>query len=247
MTKKMKPPTSRLYEDERPPAPQPYQNDPPPKLAARSTANRRIIRHSREHCMGQVTVGPGAGRVVHLESHLELCWCLTLMSRDSTADLREQVKFDWEDEIGKMHPHWFDFVVTEEGGSRIAYSVKPQVRVSPRFLNEMSQIAHQARESGFVDDVRLLTDENLDRIDLFNAKLFFAYRRAESEADRLACEIHEAMSGVCKLGELVACFDVAGDGFRAFVRLIQSGHLKLVRHEQISLNSNVFKAKQVTK
>ncbi|MBN2741962.1 MAG: hypothetical protein JXR35_13780 [Rhodobacteraceae bacterium] len=222
------------------------QDELPPELAELSTAERKINRHSREHCTGQVLFGPGAGRIVHLESHLELCWCLTLMGRESTADLREQMGFGWEDEQGAMRRHWFDFLVTEVDGSRIAYSVKPQARVSERFLSEMSQIAEQARESGFVDDVRLLTDENLDRIDLFNAKLFFAYRRAEPAADRLAHEIHDAMSGLCKLGELVAYFDEPGDGFRAFVRLIQSGHLKLVRHEQISLNSNVFKARKVT-
>ncbi|QPZ91775.1 PDDEXK family nuclease [Thioclava electrotropha] len=221
-------------------------NDPSPVLPEPSTAGRKINRHSREHCTGQILVGPGGGRIVHLESHLELCWCLTLMGRESTADLREQVGFGWEDEQGTMRRHWFDFLVTEVDGSRLAYSVKPQVRVTERFLHEMSRIAEQARESGFVDDVRLLTDENLDRIDLFNAKLFFAYRRPEPAADRLAHEIHDAMSGLCKLGELVAYFDEPGDGFRAFVRRIQSGHLKLARHEQISLNSNVFKAKKVT-
>ena len=225
---------------------QPYLDNAAPKLAAQSTAQRKINRHSREHATGQLVFGPGAGRVVHLESHLEMCWCLTLMAKSNTADLREQVKFDWVNENGELRPHWFDFVVTELDGARTAYSVKPQARVSERFLNEMSCIAGQARQSGFVDDVRLLTDENLDRIDLFNAKLFFAYRRPEPEADQLAREIHDAMSGVCKLGELVAGFDAAGDGFRAFVRLLQSGHLKLVKHEQISLNSNVFKAKKVT-
>ncbi len=235
-----------MSEDMMLPVGQSNRNELPPELPEPSTAGRKINRHSREHCTGQIAVGPGGGRIVHLESHLELCWCLTLMGRESTADLREQVGFGWEDEQGEMRRHWFDFFVTEVDGSQIAYSVKPQARVSERFLREMSQIAEQARESGFVDDVRLLTDENLDRVDLFNAKLFFAYRRPEPAADRLACEIHDAISGLFKLGELVAYFDEPGDGFRAFVRLIQSGHLKLVRHEQISLNSNVFKAKKVT-
>lgn len=146
-----------------------------------------------------------------------------------------------------MHSHWFDLFVLRVDGRRIAYTVKPQARVSERFRKEISHIAEQARESGFADDVRLLTDENLNRASLFNAKLFYAYRRPEAEADQMAIEIHNAMSGVCRLGELVAHFDDAGLGFRAFVRLLRSGHLKLVRREQISLNSNVFKAKGAIK
>ena len=123
---------------------QPYLENASPKLAAQSTAQRKINRHSREHATGQLVFGPGAGRVVHLESHLEMCWCLTLMAQSKTVDLHEQVKFDWVNEDGELRPQWFDFVVTELDGSRIAYSVKPQARVSERFLNEMSYIAGQA-------------------------------------------------------------------------------------------------------
>ena len=81
-----------------------------------STAQRDVALSSKSHFCGHVVIGDGSGRgavagapprVVQVESHLELCWCLCLSVRADIADLREQMQFDWFDEDGEVHSHYF--------------------------------------------------------------------------------------------------------------------------------------------
>ena len=77
-----------------------------------STADRSVAVSSKAHFCGHVVIGDGSGRgaisgvparIVQVESHLELCWCLCLSLHPDIADLREQVAFEWFDEDGVYH------------------------------------------------------------------------------------------------------------------------------------------------
>ncbi len=214
------------------------------RLVQLSHSKRNLSGASKNHLTGFLVFGDGDGRIVGSESHLEFNFALCLAARPDTADLHEQVLFKWNNLEGEVRDHYFDFVVTQVDGSRVAYTVKPLAWLKGEFAETIPQIAFQARKSGQFTDVRLLTDEDLDRVSLFNAELLHACRTAVIEHDEVARHVLSNMTGITTLGALVAETRLEGNGFRALVRLIRSRHLKLRAHEHISYNASVYKTKQ---
>jgi hypothetical protein len=215
------------------------------RLPSHSLGNRYIALSSKGHFTGHVVLGDGAGVVVETESYLELSWCLCLIARPETASLVEQVAFEWYDRDGVWHTHYFDIYVKETDGSAMAYTVKPEARVSDDFWREMEQIAAQARASGFVRDVRLLSDQAIDKVELHNAQLLHGLRVRDPEADIAAEAVVRKMSGISTLASLSNCIGLEARGFRALIRLIRSHHLQLVQHEKIDPTTEVCKGKLI--
>ncbi|WP_199258261.1 hypothetical protein [Paracoccus binzhouensis] len=211
-----------------------------------SRAERKIARFSKGHFTGRIVTGDAeghsAGRLVMVESHLEFCWCLVLLARSATTDLREQAAFDWQDRDGEVHTHYFDFLVTERDGKRIAYAVRPALRTGGRFGATMPRIAHQARQRGFVHDVRLLTDDDLDQVDLFNGKLMHGMRQPQPDADIAAERMISEMTGIAVIEDLVRRIGMGADGYRAVVRLIRRQRLRLLDHVRIDYQAAVYAA-----
>ncbi|GGF71083.1 hypothetical protein GCM10011402_24560 [Paracoccus acridae] len=157
-----------------------------------------------------------------------------------TKVLREQVAFEWQAAPRKSRTHYFDLLVEQVDGRRIAYPVKPEVRLTPKFMAEIAQVAQQAKMSGFVDDVRLLTDVDLDPIELSNARLTYGMRKPDAEADAAAADVLAGSAGVASLGELTARIGLGARGYRALIRLVRKGRLRSVRHERLTHDTEVF-------
>lgn len=206
-----------------------------------SLADRRVPSASKASFTGHLMVGGWPGRVLYTASWLELRWAYCLDVHPTTAAIREQAAFNWRDRDDVVRTHYFDLLVDQVDGRRVAYSVKPEVRLKEPFLSALSLIAHQAREGGFVDDVRLLTDADLDPVELDNAMLMHAWRAPDPHTDRAALEILQAMSGVETLGTLAGRINLGAAGRGALIRLIRSDHLRLLRHELITAASPMFK------
>ncbi|MFV1594056.1 hypothetical protein VWZ88_15995 [Phaeobacter sp. JH20_36] len=215
------------------------------RLPEPSLANRDVAAASKGHFTGHAVLGDGPGRIVQLESHHELQFCLCLAARPETGEIYEQVSFEWHDADGELHPHYFDFVVVQTDGAVIAYSVRPTYGVSDAFFEEMCRISDQARKAGFVADVRLLTEEDLDPVELFNAELLHSVREEDPEADEAARKAVRDMQGIETLEVLRDRAGCGAMGFRALIRLLRSRQLQLVSHERISPKSQVFKREQV--
>ncbi|MDE4099702.1 hypothetical protein [Phaeobacter gallaeciensis] len=211
------------------------------RLPDPSLADRDVPAASKGHFTGQIVLGDGPGRITQLESHHELQACLCLAARPETDEICEQVGFEWYDADGELHTHYFDFVVVQTDGAIIAYSVRPSYGVSDAFFEEMCRISDQARKAGFVADVRLLTEEDLDPVELFNAELLHSVREEDPEADEAARKAVRDMQGIETLEALKDRTGCGAMGFRALIRLIRLRHLQLVSHERISLKSQVFK------
>jgi hypothetical protein len=205
-------------------------------------AKRNVSHSSKSHLSGFHVFGDGAGRIVGAESHLEFNVALCLDAHHNTADLHEQVPFDWLDELGRRRTHYFDFVVTTLSGDRVAYSVKPLAKCKGRFADDMQAIAEQATQSRDYAQVRIFTDQDLDPVMLFNAKLLHACRTPVAYPDAKAREVLESLTGVVTIAELVSQIGLLGDGFRAVVRLLRGKKLRLHRHEHISYTATVYKS-----
>lgn len=239
-------------------------NDNPPlrrlplsswKFPVASTAERAVTLRARNHFNGHFVVGDGSGRgtplqggsprVIYVESHLELSWGLCLEARHDIADLREQVAFGWRNRDGKGRTHFFDFLMTRTDGMRVGFMVRPEARVRGKFAEEMGIIARQARQSGFIDDVQLLLDTELDPIELHNAKMLHGFRTPIPHEDAVAASVIREMTGMLTLGELIKRTGLGALGFGALLRFIRCNVLAPAHHERISKSTLVFKKEAI--
>lgn len=207
-----------------------------------SRADRDIAWKSKRNGNGSTIVD---GRVVMAGSFNELSGILLLRSRIGVAEIVEQVKFDWIDDGGKDRLTYIDAVVTMEDGSRIGYTMKPFANVKGEFLREIPLIAYHARATGFLDDFRLLTDRDMDPVEVYNATMMHGMRRPDVEADAAAARVVNAMAYKATVGELRDEIGLGNRGFRAIVRLLKSHHLRLVKPERIDLPTLVYKSARV--
>ncbi len=163
----------------------------------------------------------------------ELTHLLLLNADPGIVDLREQALFRFGPRDASRH--FFDVVATRRCGTRIAYTMKPEVRLrSGRFLEEMGEVAWWVREKRFADDVRLPTDADVDPVALHNAKVIAAVRAPDPEANAAAGRAADALVGGASLLDLTAMTGLEERGYRAVLRLVRSGRLAPARRERIS-------------
>lgn len=206
-----------------------------------SNCDRRPATASKGNNTGHFIAGLWPGRVFFYESIGEKNHGLCLNEHPLTKMMREQVAFTWQNRRGQWVRHFFDIFVEQTDGRRIAYSVKPEARLTNKFMAEIVRIAEQVKETGFADDVRLLTDADLDPVELENAKLTYAMRVPDAEADAAAVDVLADMTGVQTLGDLTNRVALGARGYRALIRLIRTGKLRAIRHERITHITEVFK------
>lgn len=77
----------------------------------------------------------------------------------------------------------------------------------------------------FANDVRLLTDADLDEVDLHNAKVLAAVRDADPEADVVARKEVAGITGAMTLRDLTMATGLDARGYRTVLRLVREGRL----------------------
>lgn len=199
-----------------------------------SRADRKIGVVSTGHFTGHLIADDGDhGRVVKVESHLEMLWAVYLLSLQCVATIVEQVAFNWVDATDKIRTKYFDFVVIRHNGQRLACEVKPSVRlVSGQVEAELAQIAAQMTPD-FADGVRLLTEKGLDPISTYNAEMFMGMREDDPDVDVVALLVIREFRGAASMADLTEVIGYGARGFRALVRLIMHQILRIERHERI--------------
>lgn len=215
------------------------------RLPELSKGDRATQVGSTHHFTGGLVIGDGPGRRVGTESNLERKAALIIHAHPETLSLVEQVLFEWVNPEQKVVPHWIDLVQTRTDGRVFGYAVRPTAHAGSEYQLRLALIEEQAIAQGLLDGLRLFTEEDVCPTEWHNACHFLAVRRPDCFADPVAADVVSKMTGVATIGELVAATGLEGMGFRAMVRLIRSGHLKMLRHEWISYNSQVFKAKAI--
>lgn len=211
------------------------QSNPNYRPPAPSLATRQVALASKGHFTGHLIVDDGnLGRVVAVESHLEMLWAIYLLSLPGVKTIMEQAAFEWVDAYGEVRTKYFDFLVVLHDGRRLACEVKPTARLeSGRVVAELRQISAQMT-SDFADEVRLLTEKGLDPISLYNAEMFLGMRDADPEVDDVALSEVRKLRGAATMADLTRLIARGARGFRALVRLIMNQILRVVGHERIA-------------
>ena len=213
-----------------------------------SRADRKVPAASKGHCTAHTVLGEAQGAIVQAESWLELCFLILLNADEDVALLEEQQRFIYG--TGTKPPeHIFDVVATLQDGYRIAYTIKPVVRLrgdslSGRvFLEKMGKIAWHVEQQGFADTVQLLTDADIDQVDLRNAQMFAAVREADPEADLVAnCVLEALPDGGCRtLRDLTLETGMAARGYRALIRQMRRGFARQVGRGVIGPKTDVMR------
>ena len=204
------------------------------RLPARSQANRSITKGSKGHCTAFAVLGKDNGRRFQAESHLELQNLLVVNALPDLAELKEQVLFEWY-EKSDLRRHYFDLIAVLNCGHRIAFTVKPERRLnSGKFLAEMRGITSNALGADFCDEVRLVTDRDIDPIHENNARVLAALTDVDPTADRIASEIAGQIVGAVSLRDFALATGLQARGYRASLRLIRDQVLSLTSHENIT-------------
>ncbi|RAP40406.1 hypothetical protein BYZ73_15105 [Rhodovulum viride] len=196
------------------------------QLPALSIADRDVPLASKGHFSGHVVIGGGAGRITQTESHLEMNGILCLHYRPDVREIREQVRFDWFDENGEVFSHYFDCVAVHQDGTKTAFAFKAARFATPKFLRKLGIIRAQAVALKVIDDVRVVTEQDLDPTEVHNAWLLHGMRHPDPEADARAAEVVEDIRGIKGLDQLSREIGLGARGTRALFRLIAAGRLQ---------------------
>lgn len=207
-------------------------------LPTAARADRTIGPVSKGHFTGHLIVGEGAGRVMEVESHLEMNVALVLSNRPDIRCLENQIQFSWIDD-GRERVLFFDFRAYLADGQRMAIMVKPSRKLRcPIFTAEAARISTKVTRS-FADRVTIMTERHLDPVELYNAKFLAGLRDIDAEADSAVRRASKDLTGAVKISELASSASESGRGFRAVGRLIRQRELRLVGRTRIELSSYV--------
>lgn len=211
-----------------------YLSDGGLVMPERLRTSRKIAKGRRTHFTGQFTFGPDEGRTMDIESHTELCAALVTIVRPDVVGLENQVPFEWVEPNGKTATHHFDFRVLMADGRRRAIMVKSEYRRrQPKVQRELAEIAAQVTPE-FADDVQVMTERDIDPVELFNAEMMHEMRRPDPEADAAARRVMGEIVASVQIQDLVTAIDLGARGFRAVVRLLRSHELQLINKARIA-------------
>lgn len=142
----------------------------------------------------------GLEQVLDTDSHLEMKIALILSVRPQVEALENQVLFEWFGEQGAKKRHFFDFRASLSDGSRMAVIVKRSGKLtSPEFRAKTQQIAANMRKE-FADRVIVMTDRDVDPIEIYNASFLNGLNEVDQEADLAAMSIMGEMQVLAPLG-----------------------------------------------
>ncbi|WP_299928774.1 hypothetical protein [uncultured Pelagimonas sp.] len=214
-------------------------------LPLASRAERKVQGASSAHCTVHAVLGEGSGVRFQGESHLEGNHLYLLNTKANIVDIQEQVRFYFGWESNKQEQHVFDAVATLDTSERIAFAIKPEVRLSSgKFVAKIQAIAWWVYEKGFADEVRILTEADLDPVDLYNAKVLAAVREFDPDGNAAAEAILAALpagSGL-SLRELTQATLMGARGYRALIRLLRTGAARLQKRERIGPQAVIVNA-----
>jgi hypothetical protein len=193
----------------------------------------------KSHFTGSIVMGDEEGQELEFESHTELQTALVMLARPEVISLENQIRFVGIDPNDVATEHVFDFRVSLRDGTRTALVVKHAVEAAdPDFRAKMRCLAKQVVPD-VADRVCLITERDLDPIEVFNAELIHSVRQPDPEPDAAVRRIVASLTGAAKIADIAAASGCSGNGFRAVVRMLRHHELELVSRERIAPESLV--------
>lgn len=213
---------------------------PPLECLATRMPPARSKRTARVYHTAYMPIDDQLRRLVS-ESGLEFFTSqLALARSDVVSVVPQPERIPFIDKWGKTRHHTFDLLITLDDGTRTAVAVKPFDRViNSDFRETLSVIAGQMPQS-FADRACLVTDRSFTRVQIFNAAMFVDFSKdKDPKADRCLLSVSSELIGSMTIESLVALSGYGGAMFRAIVRQLFGGFLRLVSPGRIGSSSQV--------
>jgi hypothetical protein len=105
----------------------------------------------------------------------------------------------------------------------------------------MQTVAWWVQQYGFADDTRLISELDLDPVELHNARIIAAVRESDPEAETVALFAVNEMLGGRTLRDLTLQVGLGAPGYRALLRHIRTGELIVRDGERITPKATVFR------
>jgi len=200
---------------------------------ASSIASRMPPAKSKGFCRGGM-VNQDSNRVIVYESALERDFACILAADRRIVHIHDQppaVEYSTPD--GRWHRHTFDFLATQENGTRVAFAVKPSAHVERSGIRGILAIIQDQCPS-FAHRFRLITEHQATKPRAFNARLILRSRRGRNEADLQAVrKIARVVYGAISIRDLVARTSLGARGWNAVICLIDEGDLTPADHGRL--------------
>lgn len=152
---------------------------------------------------------------------------ITLVVRPDFHDLAVQVgPVAFTNADGRLSQHFIDIVFTDTAGKRTAFLVKNRRRAAcPKFQDAASRIA-AAVVPQYADEVQIVTDEDLDPLEVLNASRFLYYRRfPDAEADARVRKVIDSLIAPAPIVQIMRMSGLGGRAYRSVFRAIFEGAL----------------------
>lgn len=202
-------------------------------------APRAITMGKKKHFTGSFVTGDDEGFALQFESHTEKQVALVMLARRDVVHLENQVPMAWRDRAGKGRTHFFDFRVSMRDGTRILMIVKNSKKAAdPEFRMDVRCLASRVRPD-VGDRVTLITERDLNPIEVHNAQLIHSVRQPDPEPDAAVRRVIAGTSGPVKISDVVDASGWPGRGFRSVVRLIRTHEIELAEYRRIEPESLV--------
>ena len=208
-----------------------------------SRAVRPIPKSSKKHFVGELVFNHGEHRRrLGFASMYEHNAALCFIYRPDFLDIEEQLaSLPFVLPNGTKSEHFFDFRVTFTCGRRVCISVKPERIAQTYEYRAKMDCIKRAAIGNICDDVRTVTERNIDPIELHNAKLFHSARDPEAELDARVIAALQMVTGPVRICDFLAEIGHEGVGFRSVARAIRFGQAKLFNREKINGRSLIIR------
>lgn len=215
----------------------------------KSRAARKIARASQGHFVVSLTYGDevdGCGQVITFESLLEYRTAICLLYRPDLGSLREQVgPFLWRapwNTSEKPNKHWLDLLYTDKYGYRTAFVIKNFRAARRERFREGLEALCSYLVPHHADQLCLVTERSICRIELFNAEMMHGLRHADPEADEELAARTANMTQPSTISEFMEASTLTGRVFPAVVRALRSQSQRWDRTTKITPTTLVWPA-----
>lgn len=202
------------------------------QIPIRSRAVRSIPKASKGHFVGELVFNRGSQRQrLGFASLTEHNAALCLIYRPDFYDIEEQLDgLPFNLPNGKPSKHFFDFRFTNKAQRRVCISVKREsVAKTFQYRSIIAQVK-RAAIGNICDDVKTITERNINPILLHNVTLYHAARDPDQDLDDEIFAQLGALTTPVQVSDFLEDTGIGGEGFFSVVRGI--------RHEVVSLLTN---------
>lgn len=198
-----------------------------------SRATRKPPTRSKRSSRGHVTGGgndSGSRRLRYFESKREQEVLYLLLARPDVLDVWDQPPpVSYRDATGRKRNHTFDFLIKLIDGRRIAIAVKPEAIAERQGFRETLQLIRAATPLSYAHDIVLITERSYTPSAARNAQKLHDFRRTpDPDADEVIASLVHDLNGPMTMAELVQASGLGGRAFRAAVKAIYAGLLRVL-------------------